>query len=233
MTHKCPLRNLHQILQNGQLALNVRIPPAEYRYEAWKSTSCLRGAYVLCILVIWKTGFSSKAISSLNKENFKPWKVFKFSGCIGQKYVCSSKKVQFDLCNADHFMRYFKWIHFIHYIRGQCIPLRNTIPWKTCLWKDKYFFYSKLLEVYLFWWEGKQHNNTHCHVHQTNRQRRKTGNRNDWRLMLVFIPGAKKVWDLPRSPGLCKSQGRNSSLASWALGCQWPFLNPVLVLDSL
>lgn len=47
----------------------------------------------------------------------------------------------------------FKWIHSIHYIRGQCIPLRNTIHWKTCLWKDKYFFNSKLLEVYLFWWE--------------------------------------------------------------------------------
>lgn len=46
MTYKCPLRNLHQILQNGQLALNVRIPRAEYRFEARKSTSSLRGAYV-------------------------------------------------------------------------------------------------------------------------------------------------------------------------------------------
>lgn len=42
----CPFRNWHQILQNGQLALNIRIPRADYRYEAWKSTSSLRGAYV-------------------------------------------------------------------------------------------------------------------------------------------------------------------------------------------
>lgn len=72
---QCPLRNLHQILQNGQLALNIRIPRADYRYEAWKSTSSLREAYVRDfrpgILVIWKAGFPSKARSSLNSENSK------------------------------------------------------------------------------------------------------------------------------------------------------------------
>lgn len=138
----------------------------------------------------------------------------KFSNC--QVVLVKSMSVFQKRFKADHFRRYFRRVHSVHSTRGQCIPLRNTIPWKTCLWKDKYFFNSKPLEVYLFWWE-KENSTTVPTVMCTKLtdKRRKTGNRNDWRLMLVFIPGAKEGWDLPRSPGLCESQGR---AAAWHPG---------------